>query len=107
MEKWLHIDVTHHEAERRARLSLRGQLDVLSAPELITSIIGILRHVTTVELDLAALTYLDAAGVRCLLTCHGAAADAGLSLKLVCPSPQVALVLEVTGLLGMVADPEP
>lgn len=99
VDKWLHVDVSLQHAERRARLSVSGQLDVLSAPELITSIIGLLRQVSVVELDLSAVTFLDTAGIRCLLACRNAARAAGLTLRIVDPGPDVARALSITGLL--------
>lgn len=52
---------------------------------------------TDVVLDLSAVTLLDCAGVRAVLTAHHAAAAAGRTVTLLAPRPIVGLVLHVTG----------
>jgi len=105
VDAWFRLDVAHEPAERHVRLALSGQLDAVSAPDLITSVIGLLRDVASVDLDLSAVTFLDAAGIRCLLICRAAATSAGLSLRMVNPAPDVARVLRITGLLDVLTAP--
>jgi anti-anti-sigma factor len=57
----------------RVRLALRGELDLATAGVLADRLRGLRERHATVVLDLDELTFIDAAGLRVLLT---AAADA-------------------------------
>jgi anti-anti-sigma factor len=51
-----------------------------------------------VEVDCSRLDFIDAAGLRMLLTAHGICAARGSKLRVVRPSRQVRRVLELTSL---------
>ena len=89
-------------AAQRARLRVRGDLDGRTAQRLVAAVAESLAAptVTRVELDLAAVTFVDAAGVRCLLMCRQAARNAGIAMVLRDPAPTVVRVLKATGVLA-------
>ena len=85
------------------RADVGGELDEVTAEVLNRAIAGFLSTASPelIELDLAAVSFLDSAGIRCLLTCRAAAEGAGSRLVLLDPAPHVTRVLEVTGLLDL------
>jgi anti-anti-sigma factor len=110
--QWLHIDIVMSPDGRHTQVNLDGELDATTAGAL-THAIGQVLHASApelVELQVAALTFLDAAGIRCLLTCLNATKDAESRLILLDPSPEVNRVLDITGLLelfGLSPQPTP
>jgi anti-anti-sigma factor len=97
----LPIDIDVTAGRRLARLEVAGDLDGSTTTELLGAVRKVLAAPAPerVELHLAALTFIDSAGIRCLLTCQTAAEDAGSRLLLVNPSRPVFRVLEITSLL--------
>ena len=104
---WLPIEISLTADRRLARFDVAGELDGSTIEELLTAV----RHVLAapaperVELHLAALTFIDSAGVRCLLVCRTAAEDAGSRLLLIDPAPQVIRILGMTCLLDLFGVP--
>jgi anti-sigma B factor antagonist len=85
-----------------ARVAISGELDGSSAPRLITTVHDIVSPVLrAIELDCAAVTFLDSAGVRALIVSRNEATHNGIDLVLVHPSPPVSRVIEMTGLVGL------
>jgi anti-anti-sigma factor len=83
----------------RAVVTLRGELDLASSPELLRRLqVLITRPVSTLRLDLADLTFIDSSGLGTL--CH-ALEDAeaqGITLGLDRVPDHARRVLEITGL---------
>jgi anti-anti-sigma factor len=94
---------------RHARVRLGGELDGTTARALTEAVARALHTPAPelVELHVAALTFVDSAGVRCLLVCRAAAQDAGCRLLLAEPSRQVTGILDCTGLLDLFGLPAP
>ena len=88
---------------RLTRLNVAGELDGSTIEDLFAAVTRVLETPAPelIELDLGGLNFLDSAGIRCLLNCRTAAGAAGSRLILAAPSPQVARVLDITGLLGL------
>lgn len=99
----LPIDVDVTTDRRLARLAVTGELDGSTTTELLEAVRKVLAAPAPerVELHLAGLTFIDSAGIRCLLICRTAAEDAGSRLTLVDPSRAVIRVLEITSLLDL------
>jgi anti-anti-sigma factor len=98
---YLHIEPVVAEAGRLIRLIVRGELDSDTARRLSRVCTRMLSApgAARVELDLTEMTFIDAAGVRCLLTCREAADTAGVTMTLRAPTPEVTRVLSALGLL--------
>ena len=81
-----------------ALIALRGEIDAANANEIRDRIAGVRRRGTSsVVVDMADVTFMDARGLRALLEARQAVAEDGGSLRLVRPSHAVAMVLELTG----------
>ncbi|GGQ59824.1 hypothetical protein GCM10010166_31760 [Couchioplanes caeruleus subsp. azureus] len=91
--------VAHPADAGVACLALHGEVDHDASDELVGAVERAGREpgVRHVVLDLAAVTFLDAAGVAALVTAALLAADGGVRLKTRGARGIVRLVLEVTG----------
>src|SRR3954447_14739474 len=84
-----------------ARVIIKGELDTDSAPRLIATLHDIaVPPRKAVELDCAAVTFLDTAGVRAFIVARNEATRNGVDLVLVHPSAPVSRTMEMTGLFG-------
>lgn len=103
-------DVFGIQLERRngvARLALRGELDMATAPELE-------EHLTLVEqddigavlVDLRDLTFVDCAGLHTFLKAKSRAEENGHRFALVGASGQFRRILHVTALQGILDEQE-
>jgi anti-sigma B factor antagonist len=80
-------------------VSLRGELDLASAPELQRRLLELLsRPVDGLTLDLADLTFLDSSGLGALYRTRQAAGEQGVSLRLQEVPAHVMRVLDVTAM---------
>jgi anti-sigma B factor antagonist len=78
---------------------LRGELDFNTAPALKEDLLAILaQRGTRIILDLSALAFMDAAGLRVILAAGRRASLLGGTLSLAAPQQIVARILQVTGL---------
>jgi anti-sigma B factor antagonist len=90
-------------AQRLLRLVLTGELDSISATDLHEQLRADLTagEPAAVELDLSAVTFLDAAGVRCLIGCLHDVERAGSTFAIAGASEAVRQVLRISGLIGI------
>ncbi|MEU4821556.1 STAS domain-containing protein [Actinomadura citrea] len=80
-------------------VALTGALDRAAAPALREHLIGVLRHSgRLLILDLSEVASADAAGLAVLVGAQRRAAGFGVIVRLTAPNPQVAALLNVTGL---------
>lgn len=106
--QWLHVDTETTSDGATARLTLTGELDSGTAARLSGAVEHVLHRPApaTVEVDASDLTFLDSAGIRCLLDCHHQARAAGWTFVMVGAAPAVARVLDITGLSGLFGIPQ-
>ena len=83
------------------RLLLSGELDMATADELRS--IGIralasLGERARLDVDMAALTFIDSSGLGALISIRNAAEDGGHEVALMNVSPSIVRLLELTGL---------
>jgi anti-sigma B factor antagonist len=85
-----------------AVVSLEGELDLASAPEL-RECLGTLAEggATHIVLDLGGLAFVDSTGLSVLVMAANRTRAAGGSTVLRHPSPSVIRLLEITGLLAV------
>ena len=94
----------------RTHLTLRGELDLATAPELEQLVNERLDAGEEVVVDLRALEFMDSSGIRVLVAAHARAGRSGTRLIVVRPAPgtAVAKIVDVSGLdgeLNIVDDP--
>jgi anti-anti-sigma factor len=85
-------------AHGRPALSVRGELDIATAPRLAESVVSELAaKPRSLLVDLTDTTFLDSSGARELARAAHRAADVGTSLQVVCPrdNTPVRLVIDL------------
>jgi anti-anti-sigma factor len=94
----------------RALISVRGELDLASGPELETKLDHISGPATQVlVIDLRELEFMDSTGLSILVRAHQRLSEEGCEMGLVRGSPQVQRLLDLTGVadrLKLVDEPE-
>ena len=79
-------------------LSLSGELDMASEPDLLLRITALAEPGTTVELDLSGVTFMDSSALRGLVNAQWDAQAAGGDVTISAASPLVRRLLDITGL---------
>lgn len=102
------LSVTVTDDANEIRLVISGDLDVIGAPGFLDRIEELGPAMTgPVEVDLAAVEFLDGAGARALLRLHQVVTRSGHRIVLTSAGPAVALVFDLLGypeLLDTIAD---
>ena len=90
------------EVDGRAQLTLRGELDLATAPELEQLLTERIDASQDVVVDLRGLEFMDSSGIRVLVAAHARAGRVGTRLVVVRPpaGSAVAKIVEVSGLDG-------
>ena len=98
------------DRDGRAFLTLRGELDLATAPEFEQLINERIDEGREIVVDLRPLEFMDSSGIRVLVAAHTRAGRSGTKVYVVRPEPAsaVAKIVEVSGLdgeLNIVDDP--
>jgi len=98
------------DRDGRAFLTLRGELDLATAPEFEQLINERIDEGREIVVDLRPLEFMDSSGIRVLVAAHTRAGRSGTKVFVVRPEPAsaVAKIVEVSGLdgeLNIVDDP--
>lgn len=84
---------------RMARLSVTGDVDLLTAPSLVAIADEVLgEHPENLVLDLTGVAFLDSAGISALAHAYHSARAVGTSLAVVGARQMVRHVLEISGI---------
>ena len=96
------FSIAASDRDGRAHLTLRGELDLATAPELEQLVTERLDGGQDVVVDLRALEFMDSSGIRVLVAAHARAGRSGARLFVVRPASgtAVAKIVEVSGLDG-------
>jgi anti-anti-sigma factor len=97
------FDLKTTECNGLAIVAVRGELDCATAPRLRAALDGLDAVGRIVRIDLSATDFMDCAGVGVLVVSHRRLSHLGGELVLVSPSDPVRRVLELTGLLDVMA----
>jgi anti-anti-sigma factor len=86
-----------------ARVAVAGEIDLSTADLLRARLLTVLSALRPqrLEVDLAAVTFLDCSGITVLVVAGNIAARTGCQLRITNPQPIVRRVLDLTGLLGV------
>lgn len=85
----------------RIRISAVGELDLATASQLDAALTEVEATARRIELDLAALTFMDSSGINLLIRHARRAQGGGRTLAIVPPPPRVARVLDVAGVTDL------
>lgn len=91
----------HPEGPGVTRVTLSGELDLVSAPCLGNTLAEAARGSVAVILDLSQLTFMDSSGLHAILTARGRLADADCRLVLLRGRHQVQRLFELSGIDGV------
>ena len=89
------MTITKDISGTKARLTVEGRLDTMTAPELEKEI-QILTAMDSLELDFSKLDYISSAGLRVLLSAHKSFADRD-GMVILNANESVLDIFEVTG----------
>jgi anti-sigma B factor antagonist len=83
----------------RVCLSILGELDVSTSPELIEQLVEVVQgRPSHLDLDLSQLSYADSVGLSVFVTAHFQCKDAGIELRFLNPNLFLTQLLATTGL---------
>ena len=92
-------DLATNRQGGRAHLVLTGELDLDSAPKLLTAVVEQLESgANELVVDLTHLSFIDSSGLGTLVGCWRRATNAGATLVVANPNEDVRMTLEITGL---------
>ena len=86
-----------------ALVDVRGEVDMLTSPQLRDQLVGLVRSEDTelVVVALGGVTFLGTSGLATLIEVREAAHTAGVELRLACAGRRVLRPLTIAGLLAM------
>ena len=90
------LDITKKTNESELTVALTGRLDTITAPELEKELKSSLDGVTTLIIDMTALEYISAAGLRVLLSAQKIMNNQG-EMKVNHVNETIMEIFEVTG----------
>jgi anti-sigma B factor antagonist len=96
------LDVSHEQRGSSHTLRLAGELDLACADELERRIATLcVEGATSIELDLAELSFVDSSGLRAMLAGRQICERSGCELELSNCGEHVRRILELTGMDGV------
>lgn len=102
------FEIRRAEGSGTGRLTLVGELDLATAPQVEEAVRGLLARARDVLVDLSELTFIDSSGLRLFIDLSDRASLEGWTLRLTRPSEPASSVFRVAGAdenLPFVEDP--
>jgi anti-anti-sigma factor len=95
----LEFHITRVDRADEVVVSVEGEVDMATAPQLTEALGAALESGRTVVVDVAEMTFIDSQGIKALVDAHKLAGSEPLGRLVVrSPRPQVRKMLEITGL---------
>ena len=91
----------------RVVVALAGELDLSGLTDLRRVLNQANSYGVTVEVDLAGVRFMDSSGISALIGAYHGAVAGGHTLTVTNPGGQVRRVLQITGVLDLLATPQP
>lgn len=92
------LNVYRHERGTRALITLAGEIDLATAPQVRKALAECLSDgIRSIDVDLTAVTFCDASGLNAFLLASRFATEAGRTLRLHHPPQSMTRVIEITG----------
>jgi anti-sigma B factor antagonist len=92
------LEVETKKLDSTSLISVTGEVDLYTSPELRSAIMDAVPSATTVAVDLSGVRYMDSSGVATLVEGLRRSRDLDKTFKLVAPSTAVMKVLELAKL---------
>ena len=89
----------------RTVVAVSGECDLTVRDQFTAALLAAVDQAAVVVVDLAGLRFMDSSGVHGLVVGHRAAREKGRRLHVVNAAGEVARVLELTGLAGLLGPP--
>ncbi|MBV9659864.1 MAG: STAS domain-containing protein [Acidimicrobiales bacterium] len=87
-------------------IAVSGEIDMATAPEALATVLAASKPETAgIVVDIRAVTFLDASGIRAFITARHYERDHGRDLFLRAPLPIVVRVLDICGVTDLVEPP--
>jgi anti-anti-sigma factor len=104
-----HLEIGVRATGEQATVTLEGELDLAVASEVTKAVEGVAASSTAVLLDIEGVTFMDSAGLRCVLLCERICREAGAAFRMTPASPRIRRLFGVAGLLDWLpsADSDP
>jgi len=102
-ENILDLDVRDDGNGQGVLVRVAGEIDITSAPSLASCLDDLLVRRRSVVVDLEAVSFMGASGVRVLIGAHHRAAMSSATLRLRRPSHPVVRVLAISGVSDLIA----
>lgn len=96
------FEITATPAAAGRRITVRGDLDLATVPELRNELEAALEAGGAIVVALDECTFLDSSALKAIADASRAADEAGVEFAILRPSAQVARVLELSGLAAVV-----
>jgi anti-sigma B factor antagonist len=94
------LQIAHDQDGGRERLALAGELDVVTAPSLDTTVARLLSgRVESLIIDLRSVTFIDSSGLRTVLTAWDSCREASCELLLIPGDGACLRLFRITGVL--------
>lgn len=96
------VSITQHRTNGTAVVTVRGEIDVASAPELRTQLHELcIEGTSTVVVDLRAVTFLDSSALGVLVGALRRCRENDSNFLLIIDSPRLLKIFEITGLTSV------
>ncbi|MFJ1808749.1 MULTISPECIES: STAS domain-containing protein [unclassified Streptomyces] len=92
------LNVYRHERGTRALITLAGEIDLATAPQVRKALAECLSDgIRSIDVDLTAVTFCDAGGLNAFLLASRFATETDRTLRLHHPPQSMARIIEITG----------
>ncbi|MDM5297010.1 anti-sigma factor antagonist [Bacillus pumilus] len=98
----MNMSVKEHQIDHKTKISVSGEIDVYSAPELRETLMPKAEQGEHLEICLKDVSYMDSTGLGVFVGLFKAAQKAGGTLKLENLSDRLVRLFEITGLKDII-----
>lgn len=99
------MEIRSEYDDGRCRIFLEGEMTIYAVHQIKEALMGAVEHDREVDIDLAAITEIDSAGIQLLVLAKREAAAREKRLSLVEHSPAAVEAIELLNLSGYFGDP--
>ncbi|HET7579378.1 MAG TPA: STAS domain-containing protein [Bacillales bacterium] len=99
----MNLDIEHSESDGMHQLSVAGEIDAYTAPQLREELLPLTeKEETTISVDLSGVHYMDSTGLGIFVAALKSSKKHGSSLELKGMTPRVKRLFDITGLAEII-----